>query len=359
MILSLLAFLVVLGILVLVHEFGHFIVAKKLGIKVLEFAFGFPPRLYSKKYGETNYSINAIPFGGYVKMLGELEHSKDKRAFENQSPGKRLLVAVAGVVMNILLAWVILSVGFTVGMPPLVSSADVIPGQKLSSEIVVAEVQKGSPAEKADLKQGDVLLRAKSGEDATDFDEAEDVGAFTKSHPGREIAIVYQRGDEQVEKKIQLQSEGETPLGVAVVERSIVQVPWYRAPYVALRETWEVTKVAFQLLGQFFVNLFSSGKMDENVGGPVAIYVYSGLAVRAGIMIFLQFIAMLSINLALINILPFPALDGGRILFVVLEKILGRKVVKEEVENIIHTIGFALLIALLIAITYRDIVKLF
>ncbi|MFA5927540.1 MAG: site-2 protease family protein [Patescibacteria group bacterium] len=359
MILTILAFLFVLGVLVLVHEFGHFIAAKKAGVKVEEFAFGFPPRLFSAKRGETRYSINAIPFGGYVKMLGELEHSNHPRAFENQSTLKRFVISIAGVVMNILLAWVILTVGFAVGMSPIVSNPNAIPGQKLSSEIIVADVQADSPASKAGLEQGDVLLGATVSGQNIPFDEAGDVGALTKSHRGEKVVFQYERLDKTAEREVQLSDSQDAPLGVAVAERSIVRVPWYRAPYVALHETWKVVEATFSMLKNFVSDLFSTGKVADEVGGPVAVYVYSGLAARAGLMVFMQFIAMLSINLALINILPFPALDGGRLLFIALEGIRGKKVVREELENIIHTIGFVLLIILLVAITYRDIIKLF
>ncbi|MEK9155780.1 MAG: M50 family metallopeptidase [Patescibacteria group bacterium] len=359
MILTILAFLIVLGVLVLVHELGHFVVAKLSGVKVEEFAFGFPPRLFSIKKGETRYSVNVVPFGGYVKMLGELEHSASPRAFENQRAGKRFAISIAGVVMNILLAWTILTVGFIAGMSPIISDPDTLPGQKVSSEIIVANVTKGSAAEKASFQAGDMLLRAQTGEDQVNFDSVESVGDFTRRHQGERVEFVYERGNQSETKSVELSRDGEAPLGVALAERSIVKVPWYQAPYVALRETWHVVEVTFRFFGQFLHNLFARGEVAEEVGGPVAVYVYSGLAVRAGVMVFLQFIAMLSVNLAIINILPFPALDGGRLLFIALEKLHGRKVVREEIENIIHTIGFAVLIALLLAITYRDIIKLF
>lgn len=356
---TILAFIIVLGVLVLVHEFGHFIAAKKLGVKVEEFAFGFPPRIYSLKRGETEYSINALPFGGYVKMLGELEHSKSPRAFENQKPWKRFLISIAGVIMNFILAWVILTIGFTAGMSPLATPASEIPGKIISSAIVVADVAKGSAAEGAGIKQGDILLRGVANGAEVDFKTVTDVSSFTKSHKGENVELVYKQEDKEISKTISLSPTSDAPLGIALGEDAIIKVPWYKAPYVSLRETWLVTTAIFDVLKGLVVNIFKHAQVSEGVGGPVAIYMYSGLAFRAGWLVFLRFIATLSINLGLINILPFPALDGGRLLFIILEKIRGKKVVREDVENLIHTIGFALLIVLLIAITYRDIVNYF
>lgn len=358
MLLTIIVFILVIGLLVVVHEFGHFIVAKKVGVKVEEFAVGFPPRLYSKKVGETEYSINLLPLGGYVKMLGELEHSTDKRAFENQKPGKRFMIAVAGVVMNLLLAWILLTVGFAVGMSPIISDPNAIPGKIVSSEIIVASTLKDSVAEKAGLQSGDILLSAKSGNETVIFSTASELSSFSNRHKGQSATVYLKNDSGSYEKNIDFPDK-ENPFGVSIAQRSIVRVPWYRAPYVALRETIEIFKTTFEFLGSFFSQLFSKGQVSNEVGGVVSIYLYTGLALKAGIMVLLQFIALLSINLALINILPFPALDGGRIVFIIAEKLAGKKVVKEKVENIIHTVGYMLLILLAIAITYKDIVKLF
>jgi regulator of sigma E protease len=359
MILTIVIFLLVIGILIVVHEFGHYVMAKKTGVKVEEFAIGFPPRIFSTKRGETEYSINALPLGGYVRMLGELEHSTDKRAFENQTPGKRFSIAVAGVVMNLLLAWVILTIGFAVGMSPVVSSAKSIPGKILSSEVIIAGFEKDSPAEKAGLLARDILISGEVGGQKTLFNSVDDLLAFTKSHKGQTIVLTYKRDNSTAQKSITESNNDSAPLGVAIVEKSIVRVPWYKAPYVALHETYEIIKLTVNFFGGFIKKLFVSREIEQGVGGPVAIYVYTGLAVKAGAMVLLQFIALLSINLAFINILPFPALDGGRLVFILLEKIFGKRVVKEKVENTIHLVGYGLLILLIVAITYRDVLNLF
>lgn len=358
MILTLIVFLIILGLLVIVHEFGHFVVAKKTGVKVLEFAIGFPPRLFAKKRGETTYSINAVPLGGYVKMLGELEHSADKRAFENQKPGVRFWISISGVIMNLILAWVLLTIGFAVGMAPLVSSPESIPGEKVKQEVMIADVLAGSPAEKAGLKSKDIVLKINDGSQDTVIASSVELTSYDLAHRGQSVSLSIKRDDQVLVSNILLNNTETEQLGVALIDNTIVRVVWYQAPVVALRETVEVVKLTGQFLGSFFVNLFSHGKVAEGVGGPVAIYTYTGLAVSAGIMVLLQFVALLSINLALVNILPFPALDGGRIVFIILEKIYRKKVVRENIENIIHTVGFALLILLMLAVTYKDIIKL-
>ncbi len=359
MILTIIVFLLVIGILVVVHEFGHFIVAKLTGVKVEEFAIGFPPRLFSFKKGETEYSINAIPLGGYVKMLGELEHSASKRAFENKTPSKRFWISIAGVLMNIFLAWFVLSIGFAVGMSPIVSSPDSIPGEKLSSEIILADVTKNSPADKAGIEVEDVVISATSDGIFTSFSSLDQFDKYNTNHKNKTVTYVLKRDDQTISKEVKLSNDNDAQLGVAMVEKAEVRVLWYKAPYVALRETVKIIDLTFEFLGSFFAGLFTHGKIAEGVGGPIAIYTFTGLAVKAGIMVLLQFVALLSINLALINILPFPALDGGRLVFIILEKIYGKRVIKEKVENIIHTIGFGFLILLMIAITYKDIIGLF
>lgn len=359
MVLTIITFILVLGVLIIFHELGHFIAAKKAGVLVEEFAFGFPPKIWSKKYGETSYVINAIPIGGYVKMLGELEKSDHKRAFENQSRFTRFMISIAGVLANIVLAWFILTIGFAAGMAPLVSTPDQIPGKKISTEIVVAEVVKDSPAANAGIEQGGVISNATSPEGAVNFTSLNQFSKFTATHRGETVTFDYKKDDVVSKKEITLSKDQEASLGVLAIEHSIVRVPWYKAPYVALRETYEITAMTFNFLKDFFVKLFSTGKVAEGVGGPVAIYVMTGAVVKIGFMAILQFIAILSVNLALINILPFPALDGGRILFIIFETIARKKVIKERVEQIIHTVGFALLILLIVLITYKDVVNLF
>jgi regulator of sigma E protease len=359
MILTIIVFILVIGILVTVHEFGHFIVAKLSGVKVEEFAFGFPPKLLSKRKGETLYILNLFPIGGYVKMLGEDENVNNPRSFSAQPTGKKVAVLVAGVVMNLVLAWVLLTIGFAVGMSPLISSPDSINGQKIKTSVIVAETKKDSPAEKAGLKQGDQIIDINYNGQKIVINQGSEITAFTTSHKGQTIIIDYSRDGEQKSSQATLSSDPTQPLGVAAIDDSIIRVAWYRAPGVALVETAKVFKLTFDFVGGLFKGIFTKGQVSGDVGGPIAIYMYTGMAVKLGVMAVLQFIAILSVNLALVNILPLPALDGGKVLFLILRRVMGKHFMQEKVENLIHTIGFALLIGLMILLTIKDIKRFF
>lgn len=358
MIITIITFVIVLSILVIAHEFGHFIVAKKTGIKVEEFAIGFPPRIWTKKVGETNYSVNAIPLGGYVKMLGEVEKSSDPRAFENQSRGVRFSVAVAGVVMNVILAWLIFTIGFAIGMSPVISDYRTIPGKVIRNEIVISEVRSGSAAAEAGFVSMDSIKNATIGDQVFVFGSVEELSNFTKSHQGQEVVFNFERSSEDKTARVVLKQDAEAPFGVVAVNNAVVRVPWYKAPYVALRETYKVTEYTAIFVKNFFAKIFTKGQVSKEVGGPVQIFMATGTVVQIGIMAVLQFIAILSINLAIINILPLPALDGGRIIFIIIETIARKRLIKEHVENVIHTVGFALLIVLILLVTYNDIARL-
>jgi len=356
--LTIILFIFIIGLLVFVHEAGHFVAAKIGKIKVEEFAFGFPPRLWSRKRGETRYAINAIPIGGYVKMLGETEESESPRSFSKKKPLTRGLVSVAGVIMNVVLAWLILTVGFAVGMSPLVSPAGSIPGKIISTSVIIANVESGSVAAKIGLQQGDEFLRGHGiGEGDTVFSNTTDLTNFTKSHSGKKVELIYKRNGRESVVTADLPANSDAPLGVAVIENSQVKTIWFMAPIVAFREVIRIIQVNFVFLGNFFRQFFSTGVVSKEVGGPVAIYVFTGMAIKAGAMVVAQFIAILSISLALINILPFPALDGGRLFFIILEKIFRRKIIRENVENIIHTIGFVLILLFAALVTYKDVVN--
>lgn len=360
MLLTIIVSILIIGILVIVHEFGHFIVAKFLGIEVEEFALGFPPKIWSKKKGETKYIINLFPIGGYVKMLGEDEIKNQPRSFSIQPTTKKIAVVVAGVVMNLILAWLILTAGFAAGMSPLLSDPATLGGKTIRSEIIIADVKKDSPAQATGLKQNDQILYLIDAKGKRiDLKKGSDITDFTTTHRGQKVIIGYERDNGESQTQAILSADPTQPLGIAVVDNSVIRLPWYRAPGAALVETGKVFKLTFDFLGSFFKNIFTKGQVSKDVGGPVAIYVYTGMAVKLGAMAVLQFIAILSVNLALINILPFPALDGGKILFLILRRIMGKHFIREKVENIIHTIGFAVLIILMVLITFKDVSKFF
>lgn len=344
-----LLFILVLVLLIFVHELGHFIIAKLSGMKVEEFGFGFPPKLLKFKRGETTYSLNLLPLGGFVKILGEEGGSKDPRSFTQKSVLKRIAVLVAGVAMNFVLAIILLTVAYKMGTTPLALDADKLSGTKVS-DIYIADIMKDSAAQKSDFQVGDILKG---------YSSISDFQAFTKENAGKEVSINIKRGSSDVIKNVALNA-GDSPLGVAIIEVTSVKQPLPRAFLTATADTYASTTMITKVLGRSLKQLVVSGKASDEIKqatGPIGIYKFTGQVAKLGFVYVLQFIALLSINLGLINILPFPALDGGRVVFVALEGVFKKKVVREQIENIIHTVGFILLIALILIITLRDIIK--
>jgi regulator of sigma E protease len=347
-ILTILVFILILGLLIFVHESGHFLLARLTNIKVEEFAFGFPPRLWSCKKGATRYSVNALPIGGYVRLLGEEKTSQDPCSYSRKPPLIRLAVAVAGVSMNFVLAWLLISLGFMVGMTPLVSSAQDLGGVE-EPMVLVAQVSKGSAAEKAGLKPGVQLL---------DFESAEAVQKYTRQRQGEKVKIAVKDLREKKTDRLSVElGQGEAPLGVVLLETGIVKLGFFRALGQGAKETWLTFVIIWKSLGQFFARLFTDAKIQEEVVGPVGLFVITGQAVKLGLAFVIQLTALISLNLGIVNILPFPALDGGRSIFILSEIVIGRKLIREQVENIIHMIGFFMLIGLILLITYRDIIN--
>ncbi|MBT3864422.1 RIP metalloprotease RseP [Candidatus Peregrinibacteria bacterium] len=456
------AFLIVFSILVLAHEFGHFIVAKRNGIKVEEFGFGLPPRLWGKKKGETLYSINAIPFGGFVRMLGEdpAKGKKNKRSYSNQSKRVQVKVLSAGVAMNFLLAWVLITVGFIVGMEPMLGPDDVFPavddgriileeveeaemvesqnympfprvkvyevgdvlgglrqgdviisvdGQGIYSlsgykdaleglssatyvvyrdgareevllefpsggQVIVSDVVDGAPGDLAGLQEGDEILSINgqymhSPGDVISYIQghSEEVLAFSVDRKGGKVFYEIKPEDGQVGIYLSALLGPSGPKDVtvysvdqltAVVEIKDEQYPFYLAPIHAFSETFRLANLTVVLFGDLVSQVFSTGDVPDHVAGPVGIAQMSGTFAREGFIPLMRFIALLSISLAVLNILPFPALDGGKLLFILLEFIIGRKI-SPKWENYIHLLGYLLILGLIFAITYNDISRLF
>lgn len=346
--LTIVIFILILGALIFVHEFGHFAAAKICKVKVEEFGFGFPPKIFGIKRGETVYSLNWIPLGGFVKMLGEEKESKSPRSFNMQSIPKRLFIIIAGVTMNYLMAIVILTIGFSIGMLPIISNPTDLGGAQ-STEVIIAGTIKNSPAEKAGLIAGDIV---------TGFSSIGDLQNYTKEHKGEKVDLNIIRSHQKELISINLSDNVDTPMGVALVQATKVKLPFFKALKTAFTESGKTIEAIFKFLYKFFHDLFTGKKVANEVAGPVGIFTITKQAVKLGFTYVLQFMALLSINLAVMNILPFPALDGGKMLFLVAEGIRGKRVVRMELENLIHWIGFTILIALIILITYNDIMRL-
>lgn len=425
MITTIVVFVIILGILVFVHELGHFVVARRNGIKTPEFGFGFPPRIvgiqfltgkekekfsqvesvqvetmdmkvgkdeiiretitekihtveknvpvrkwriiwgskdgddenekqdlqeaHKKKFsGGTVYSLNWLPIGGFVRIKGEDGDGKnDEDSFASKSAWVRTKVLAAGVVMNFILAWVLLSITFMLG-----SYQDVTGEHVQGSKILIESIEENSPAEKMGLKIGDMIL---AGGDSITFSEVQEVQKYINENRGNEIKLVIQRGDDEQLRLIGTPrvetEENQGALGISGFGEVVkIKYPFFQSLWKGLEEIGNMLVMTGQVLGR----LISGHETDIEVMGPVKLAMFTGQIIPLGFTFILRFIAIFSVNLGIINILPFPALDGGRILFILIEKIKG-KPVSQKVEQAFHSVGMILLLALMLFITVREI----
>ena len=355
--LTILVFIIILGLLVFVHELGHFVAAKKSGMKVDEFGFGFPPRIFGIKRGETVYSINLIPLGGFVKIVGENGDSTDPQSFGHKPAWQRFIVLVAGVTMNVVLAWVLISLALGIGWPTLVNEGDPVPVNATLKNVSVGilEVSKDSPASEAGLKPEDYILKIGS-EPIDSIQEAQDL---TKASADKPTVYTIKRGNDTFEKTLTPRSNpptGQGALGIALGSIGEIVYPWYQAPIKGLQVTFNLVVLTVTAFYNLIVQAIHGGNVGEALSGPVGIAVLTRDMTAMGFIYLLRFTALISINLAIINIMPFPALDGGRILFLLIEKVRGRKM-KETAEAWANTVGFMLLILLMIVVTVKDVSK--
>lgn len=356
--LTILIFIIILGLLVFVHELGHFVMAKRAGMKVEEFGFGFPPRMFGIKRGETIYSVNWIPLGGFVRILGEDgQDDQNPESFGNKSGWRRFSVLVAGVTMNFILAWFLLSIGLAIGLPTVISEGEELPthARTKSVSVTVVDTMPDAPAAAAGIKVGDKILKIND----EPIDSIEEAQSLTSKSAGSELTYVLKRGSTTFEKKIVPRAnppEGQGPLGVALSSVAIVSYPWYQAIPRGLEAAVSLlvaTVTAFAIILKQWLTGHSVG---QALSGPVGIAVLTRDVAQLGFIYLLQFTALLSINLAVINAAPFPALDGGRILFLIIEKLRGKKL-HQKAEQIANTVGFFVLIALMLLVTIRDVGK--
>lgn len=381
---TVLVFIIILGFLVFVHEFGHFLVARRNGVFAEEFGFGFPPRifgLYKTKNGkrklvwgskdmkseDTIYSVNWIPLGGFVKILGEDgdpspsagREKKDPKSFASKKPFARVRILAAGVAMNFLLAAMLLSIGYFVGIPQAVE--DAASGNLKNEKIQIIETIPGSPASQMGIQIGDQIIGAGAGDNQiTAFNTVEEVQNFINANKGQEIKLNLKRRDETLALSGTPRTDfpaSEGALGISLVKTAQVSYPWYEAVWRGVQTTINLAGMIIVAFGNLLWKLITGHSVGMDVSGPVGIAVLTGQVAKLGFIYILQFTALLSVNLAIINILPIPALDGGRILFILIEKLKG-KPVSQRFEQRAHNIGFALLITLMVFITFRDVAKL-
>jgi len=342
---TIVAFLVVLAVLIIAHELGHFATAKAFGVRVDEFGVGFPPRLLSIKRGETRYSLNAIPLGGFTKMAGEVDPEASPRSLASKSIGVRILVLSAGSLMNALLPLLLFSIAF------------MVPHNIVTGQVLVEEIAPNSPAAMAGIQSGDTIISINK----KTLNNTIELSREIQLNLGKEITMVISHSDSTTEE-VQLTPrwrppEGQGAIGILVKTSNPTVVsqsePFWRAIPLGVKECIET----FVLFKNAIISLFI-GTVSFQVAGPVGIAQMTGEVARAGISPLLEFAAFLSINLAIINIFPLPALDGGRIVFVLLEWVRRGKRISPKTEGLIHGIGFVLLMAAILAITYQDIIRI-
>lgn len=375
MVLTTFTFLVVLSVLVLVHEGGHFLAAKKAGVKVEEFGFGYPPKVFGKKIGGTLYSLNLIPFGGFVRLYGEeledigkIDKDKRSRAFWAKSKISRTGIILAGVIANFILSVVCFSTVYSVsGIPTK------------TDQVKVVGIVKDSPAEKTGIKEDDVFI-------SIDERKVQTMADFVKlinEGRGRLLKITVERErDNPCEEKVfgggmgfscqngrliffvtprEKVPEGEGPLGVVVSDIEMKKYPFWQMPFrgtiEGFKEAWGWGSLIVVSLKKMLVDLLG-GVVPKDVSGPIGIFQATSGVAKSGFLTILQFIGILSVNLAIINVLPLPALDGGRLTFILYEAII-RKRPKPQTERLVNSIGIAFLLLLTILVTLNDLERIF
>lgn len=426
--LTMLVFAITLGVLIFVHELGHFLVARRNGIRAEEFGFGFPPRIVGIQFlqgkkkkkvsekekidiqisdyqkGETEviqevitdrveevseivpvkkwrliwgkkdterelenkdnlhegtiYSLNWIPLGGFVKIKGEDGSSKEEKdSFMSKGAWIRIKVLGAGILMNFLLAWAAISFALLIGSPQAVEEDQSFDNSKIQISEVIAE----TPAEEMGIKIGDEIVKCEMEDERCQvkFSNISDLQKIINDYKGKEILLQVKRGKEILSLKGTPRTEfpeNQGPLGISLVKTAIVSYPWYEAIYKGLVTVFNLIWLIFMTFFNIVKNLIIGQKIGVDVSGPVGIAYLTKQVTELGFSYVLQFVAMLSINLGIINGLPFPALDGGRILFILIEKIKGSPV-SQKVEQFAHTAGFLALIILMALVTFRDFIR--
>lgn len=328
-------------IMIFPHELGHFIAARRVGVKVNEFAFGMGPAIWKKQGPETLYSIRLFPVGGFCAMEGEDEESNEPRAFGNKKPWQKIVVLAAGSFMNIICAIVIMSL--VIGIMGFTTT-------------VVGQVTEDLPAKAAGILEGDKLLKI----DDTEIEQWTDVSKALQASGGEEVVVTLER-DKQVEtvSVVPQLTEGVDAQGnpaqgyVLGVTCKISHNP-FMAVVDGAQSTWNMTKMMFSALGQLFTG---EAGVDE-LSGPVGMINMVSQTTEYGFWYYGFLTALICVNLAIINLLPLPALDGGRIIFVIYTMITG-KTVSEKVEGAIHMVGMVLLLALMVFVTMNDITRIF
>lgn len=376
-------FLIVLAVLIFVHELGHFLAARSAGIRVDAFKIGFGPRIIHWKKGETEYGINLVPFGGYVKIHGEnpdeesISGADASRSFVNKSRWKQIMVLVAGVFFNFIFAWLLYSITFMSGVTATREGFEKYADRFTNDRVMVTYVEPGSPADKAGFLMGDIITMAvkpASVSTSDSFNTAtstvvgfgqpvtiSSVQEFIASSSGRMLKFEVSRNHQPVILDV-TPAKGvigdSFAVGIAMQNVIDLRLPFFTSIGEGFRFTGIMIRETAVGLYTFLVNIFKGTANFSDVAGPVGIAGIVGNAAEMGFSYLLMITALISINLGVINLIPFPALDGGRTLFVIIEGIFRRRIPMKFI-NTVNLAGFVLLMLLMVVVTYKDIAKLF
>ena len=362
MLTTILLFIGILVIVVIGHEFGHFIVAKWNGVKVEEFGFGLPPKIwgFKPKNSETEYNINALPIGGYVKLLGEEGDNRDNpRSFASKKPWQRISILSAGVIMNIIIAVIAFTIVGMLGSQVGIDDSEINSDKYTNITTLIATVAKDSPAEKADLRFGDEI-QSIAGIKIANQDEVINI---IKDNTGKSVDIVIKRGEQTLTKTLEPREnppEGQGAIGISTQFTGIQKLSLFESFKLSFIRIYVIISTTLYILGQMIMSLFTQAPLpaEADVTGPVGLVRVVGDIRDLGLTYIITFVGLISTSLALFNILPIPALDGGRIVFVIIEWIKGSPV-SQALENKFHVAGYSILMLLTLLVTVRDIIKLF
>lgn len=344
-----LIFFIALSVLILVHELGHYLAARASGVRVDEFGLGLPPRIVGKKKWGTVWSLNWLPVGGFCKLFGEDNSEKgassSKESFVTKNPWQKGLIVIGGVTMNLVLAIIIFAISYSItGVP------------KESGRVRVVEVAKNSPAERAGISSDDIVLKVGDKE----VKKAEEMTAEVGKRKGEKIGLTVEREGQRQDLSVDIRKEapaGEGLLGVVINSSEVEKIKWYqfyKGVGAGFREAYYWGKVIIEGLGKMIGGLFV-GEIPKDVAGPIGMFkATQTIRAQQGFLALVHFLGIISVNLAVVNILPFPALDGGRIIFVVYE-LITKKRANQKLEMTVNNIGMLILLSLIVLITIGDI----
>jgi len=341
-----------LMILISLHELGHFLTAKKFGVKVEEFGFGYPPRLFGKKIGETIYSINLFPFGAFVRIPEEDRTSPS--SFSAKPLWQRILIIFNGAFAFWIVAIILFSVVFAIGAPTIIEDSEInVPDTK----VLITSVSANSPASMIGLKAGDVIISLSSETTELNDNKVKEIQDFIIENKGKEITLIIKRGDKifnviatpRISPPI-----GEGALGISLARIGLKAQPIYLSLFEGIRATFNMTKVVVVAYVNAIISFFKKMPTGIQLSGPIGIVGLLSQGIGMGLGYFLQMIGMLSINVAIINLLPIPAFDGGKLMFLFIEGIR-KKPISRKIEENITAIFFILLIILMVFVTIKDV----